>query len=388
MPGGVAHFVASLGAMLAAGSTDSWDKVLPQPWLAAAGVVCAVAAAVWGRAAGRLARAARRIETETLTSGTGTEAAELARSAFNKDLHATVLYAVLSGGMILAAFSRSEWFEALLLAVSVPAVASLRYAPRFLAEARLAEQRSRLERRAEEVLAQEHLAPRRWAARLAPEALPAYEGFEIGRVYEAGTGMMAGDFYDVFPTGPSRLAALIGDVAGHGIEPSITAFQVKYLLRTFLRQFRDPAQALEELNKTLSTMGRPEDLVSVCIVLFDTEAGTIRHASAGHPPAWAWQQGDMTPLRSTGPLLAMDPNAAYFSRDLPLQTGDLVVLYTDGLSEARSGGQVFGEERIGNIVRRDPGQDASLICKTLIEAARDFSSPLADDIAILAVRRV
>jgi sigma-B regulation protein RsbU (phosphoserine phosphatase) len=388
MPGGVVHFVANLSGVVAGGSTEGWEKVLPQPWLAAAGVVCAIAAAVWGRAAGRLVRAARRIEAETLASGTGTEAAQLARSAFNKDLHATVLYAVLSGGMILAAFSKSEWFEALLLAVSVPAVASLRYAPRFLAEARLAEQRSRLERRAEEVLAQEHLAPRRWAARLAPEALPAYEGFEIGRVYEAGTGMMAGDFYDVFPTGPSRLAALIGDVAGHGIEPSITALQVKYLLRTFLRQFRDPAQALEELNKTLSTMGRPEDLVSVCIVLFDTEAATIRHASAGHPPAWAWQHGDLTPLRSTGPLLAMDPNAAYYSRDLPLRPGDFVVLYTDGLSEARSGGQVFGEERIGNIVRRDPGQDASLICKTLIEAARDFSSPLVDDIAILAVRRV
>ncbi|GEM_PF-63909 len=376
------------GHLLATGQLPHWQQVLPQPWLAAAGVVCAIAASVWGRAAARLARAARRIELETLTTGTGTEAAELARSAFNKDLHATILYALLSGGLVLAAFSTSEWFEALLLAVSVPAVASLRYAPRFLAEARLAEQRSRLERRAEEVLAQEHLAPRRWSARLAPESLPTYDGFEIGWVYEPGTGMMAGDFYDVFPTGPYRLAAVIGDVAGHGIEPSITAFQVKYLLRAFLRQYRDPAQALEELNKALTTMGRPEDLASVCTVVFDTEASTIRHASAGHPPAWVWQHGDMTALRATGPLLAMDPGAAYYSRDLPLQAGDLVVLYTDGLTEARSGGQVFGEERVGHIVRRDPGQDTHLICKSLIEAARDFSSPLVDDIAILAVRRV
>ncbi|MGC8627063.1 MAG: PP2C family protein-serine/threonine phosphatase [Acidimicrobiales bacterium] len=380
--------VQSLSQVIAAGHMLDWERVLPQPWLAAAGLVCAIAAAVWGRAAARLARAARRIEVETLTTGTGTEAAQLARSAFNKDLHATVLYAVLAGGLVMAAFSTSEWFEGLLLLVSVPAVVSLRYAPRFLAEARLAEQRSRLERRAEEVLAQEHLAPRRWAARLAPEALPTYEGFEIGRVYEPGTGMMAGDFYDVFTTGPSRLAAVVGDVAGHGIEPSITAFQVKYLLRTFLHQFRDPAQALEELNETLTSIGRPEDLVSVCIVVFDTEASTIRHASAGHPPAWVWQHGDMTALRSTGPLLAMVPGATYYSRDLPMQTGDLVVMYTDGLTEARSGGQVFGEERVGHIVRRDPGQDTSLICKSLIEAARDYSSPLIDDIAILAVRRV
>jgi serine phosphatase RsbU (regulator of sigma subunit) len=64
------------------------------------------------------------------------------------------------------------------------------------------------------------------------------------------------------------------------------------------------------------------------------------------------------------------------------------VLYTDGLTEARAGGQVFGEERVGHIVRRDPGQDTGLICKALLDAARDFASPLIDDVAILAVRRV
>lgn len=374
--------------LLMASASSGWESVIPQPWLAAAGIVCCIAASVWGRAASRLNRAARRIHEESLTTGTSGEAAELAWSAFNKDLHATVLYAVLGGGLILASFSTSPWFELLVLGVSVPAVFSIRYAPRFLGEARLAEQRSQLERRAEEVLAQEQLAPRRWAARLAPETLPVYEGFDIGRVYEAGTGMMAGDFYDVFPTGPRRLAVVIGDMAGHGIEPSITAFQVKHILRTFLRQYRDPAQALEELNRTLSTSGRPEDMVSVCTLIFDTEANTMRHASAGHPPAFVWQHGDMRTLRATGPLLALDPDATYFSRDLPLEIGDLVVLYTDGLSEARSGGQLFGEERIAHIVRRDPGQDTSIICKTLLEAARDFSSPLADDVAILAIRRV
>jgi serine phosphatase RsbU (regulator of sigma subunit) len=374
--------------LLAAGVGVHLDKLLAQPWLAAGGLVCAVAALVWGRAALRLARAARRIEDETMASGTSSEAARLARTAFNKDLHATVLYSVLAAGLVLASFSTSPWFEVLLLAVSVPAVVSLRYAPRFLAEARLAEQRSRLERRAEEVLAQEQLAPRRWAARLAPESLPTYDGFDIGWVYEPGTGVMAGDFYDVFPTSHDRLAFVIGDVAGHGIEASITAFQVKHVLRVFLRQYRDPAQALEEINKTLITLGRPEDMVSVCILIFDTEAGTLRHASAGHPPAFLWHHGETQPLAATGPLLALDPKATYFSRDMPVEVGDLVVLYTDGLTEARSGGQLFGEERVAHFVRRDPGQDTTIICKTLLEAARDFSSPLVDDVAVMAIRRI
>jgi sigma-B regulation protein RsbU (phosphoserine phosphatase) len=181
---------------------------------------------------------------------------------------------------------------------------------------------------------------------------------------------------------------VIGDVAGHGVEPSITAFQVKYLLRNFLSQYRDPAQALEELNKVLSVSGRPEDLVSLCVVVFDTEAATLRHASAGHPAAWLWQDSEMLALRSTGPLLTLDPFASYYSRELPLRQGDLLLLYTDGLAEARSGGALFGEDRIAQIVRRDPGQDANTIGKVLLEAARDFSSgPLLDDVAILAVRR-
>jgi serine phosphatase RsbU (regulator of sigma subunit) len=360
-----------------------------QPWLAAAAVFCAIAAALWGRAAARLARAARRIEAETASSSHGRDATELARAAFDKDLHTALLYAVLTIGLGVASLSKSGWYQIPLLAVSIPVVVSIRYAPRFFDEARLAENRAMLERRAEEVLAQEELAPRRWADRLAPEDLPHIEGFEMGRVYEPGTGMMAGDFYDVFITADTRMAVVIGDVAGHGIEPSITAFQVKYLLRTFLRTYRDPAQALEELNQVLSTSGRPEDLVSVCVIVFDTEAATLRHASAGHPAAWLWQDSEMRALRSTGPLLTLDPEAVYYSREMPLTSGDVLLLYTDGLAEARSGGQIFGEDRIAGIIRRDPGQDATIMCKTLLEAARDFASePLSDDVAILAVRRV
>jgi sigma-B regulation protein RsbU (phosphoserine phosphatase) len=360
-----------------------------QPWLAAAAVFCAVAAALWGRAASRLSRAARRIEAETASSSTGREATDLARAAFDKDLHTALLYSILTVGLAVASVSSSAWYQIPLLAVSIPVMLTIRFAPRFFAEARLAENRAMLERRAEEVLAQEQLAPRRWAARLAPEDLPHIEGFEMGRVYEPGTGMMAGDFYDVFVTAGGRVAAVIGDVAGHGIDPSITAFQVKYLLRTFVQQYRDPAQALEELNKVLSISGRPEDLVSVCVVILDPNAGTLRHASAGHPATWLWQDSEIHPLRSTGPLLTLDPHATFYSRERPLLVGDVVLMYTDGLAEARSGAQIFGEERIAAAIRRDPGRDTTTLCKDLLEAARDFASePLTDDVAILGVRRV
>jgi len=88
-------------------------------------------------------------------------------------------------------------------------------------------------------------------------------------------------------------------------------------------------------------------------------------------------------------LLTLDPKGTYTSKEIEMRPGDLILLYTDGLIEARSGGQLFGDERVGQIVRKDPGQQADVMCKTLLEAARDFSaSPLGDDVAILAIRRV
>ena len=355
-----------------------------RPLLLPVAVGCLVAAVIWGRSAMHLNRAWRRI-TE---GAAGSVSADLARSTYRKELHTTLLYGLAAVALGVASVSKQLWFDVPAYLLFVPIALTLIYGHRFQDEARLAEERTKLERRAEEVLSQTELAPRRWAARLAPEELPIFEGYEVGHVYEAGTGLMAGDFYDFFPVGPRRLAAVIGDVSGHGIEPSITAFQVKYLLRVFLRQFRDPAQALEELNATLSTQGRAEEFVSVCIVVFDRLANSLRHASAGHPAAWLWHDGEVRPLRATGPLLTLDPRANFISREIELTAGDLVLMYTDGLAEARSGEQLFGEDRIAAAVRRDPGVEAQVLTKSLLQAAREFSSgPLRDDVAILAIRR-
>ncbi|MHB8670774.1 MAG: PP2C family protein-serine/threonine phosphatase [Acidimicrobiales bacterium] len=345
---------------------------------------CLTASVVWGRSALRLERARRRME-----DGSASGALELAGAAVRKELHACVLYAIAAGALILGVAVGPEALSLALVTLAVPIAGTFVQRGKFSREASLVEERASLERRAEEVLAQSNLAPQRWAARLAPGDLPVFEGFEVGRVYEAGTGLMAGDFYDLFSLGRNRVAAVIGDVSGHGIEASITAFQVKYLLRVFLRQYRDPAQALEELNGQLFGQRPSEEFISLCVTVIDQAAGTLRFASAGHPPAWLWHDGEVRPLSSTGPLLTLDAQGQYLSREIPLDVGDLLLLYTDGLAEARSGEALFGEERIAGMLRRDPGIDADVLCKSLLEAARDFASaPLSDDVAILAVRRI
>lgn len=359
--------------------------MLERPALAVVAAAALAAAAVWGRSARRLRRARRRV---VQISSPGSEAARLALSSFLKDIHAAALYAVLAAMALAQAISDDRRVDWAMFVLLIPVAVSLRYGRVFLEHARLSESRAQLEQRAQEVLVQEALAPKRWSARLAPEEVPEIPGFEIGTLYRAGTGMMAGDFYDVYRTGRSRLAAVIGDVSGHGIEPSITAFQAKHLLRVFLRQYRDPGQALEELNAQLTGM-RAEEFISICVVVFDTEAQTIRYASAGHPAAFFQHGGEMKSLEATGPIIALTPDAAYSSREVPLGAGDVLLLYTDGLAEARAGEQLFGEERIANILRREGNADLDVLCKTLIEAAEDFAtSPLTDDTAILSIRRV
>ena len=359
--------------------------MLDRPAIAVVAVAALAAAIVWGRSARRLQRAERRI---TAATGEGSEASQLARAAYLKDLHATLLYAIVLVVAAVEAGWSTTWADYLLFAPVLPAALSLRYGKTLLRQARIAESRSQLEQRAEEVLEQEALAPRRWAARLAPEELAEIPGFEVGTLYRAGTGMMAGDFYDVFRTGGSRIAAVIGDVSGHGIEPSITAFQAKYLLRVFLRQYRDPGQALEQLNSQVFDHGRGEEFISMAVVVFDTEAGTVRYASAGHPPGFMWHGGEVRGLEATGPLISLRPDGEYRSREVPLEKNDLVLLYTDGLAEARNGESMFGEDRIAAHLRRDPSTDVHVLCKSLGEAAEDFADqPLADDMAILAVRR-
>ncbi len=353
--------------------------------LSALAMVSVIAVVVYARSARHRWRLVKLIETEPNADA---EAHSLAFAAWRKELHSALVYLLLALIAGFMALTQSDYFYMVFGVMIIPAAASVWWSRTSVLEARMARNRYGIERRASQALEQEQLAPKAWAARLAPEEVPDFVGFEIGRIYQAGSGLMAGDFFDVHRVGRNRVAAVIGDVAGHGIESSITAFQAKYLLRVFLRQFRDPAQAFEELNEQLSSGDRNEEFISACVVVFDTEAATLRYCSAGHPAAFLFQSDGVAPLRSTGPLLMLDPTAIYFSREIPLRSDDLVVMYTDGLAEARSGAQIFGENRIIKAVERDLDAGPDVLCKMLLDAAKDFAGGIInDDTAIMAIRR-
>jgi serine phosphatase RsbU (regulator of sigma subunit) len=353
-------------------------------FLAGMALACLVASVLWGRAALIRLRFLRRVEQET----TDPDARLLASSSLAQHVHASGLYGALAVGAALGAITHAEWSVLLTGILLLPIIATLwlsRYARR---DARLSFLRLGLEQRAHEVLSQEDTAPQRWAERLAPSRLPDTTGYEIGTAHQAGIGVMSGDLLDVFRLPSGRLCCVVGDVSGHDVEASISALQAKYLLRTYLRRYRDPGQALEELNGQLIDHERPEEFVSLFVAVFDDEAGTVRYASAGHPAGWLVVERAPKALRATGPLLMMDPASRYRSVEVPFDTDDLLVVATDGLLEARVDDQLFGEERVAGLVRRDYDVSTQVLCKTLIDEAVDFSSgSLGDDVTVLAVRR-
>lgn len=356
--------------------------MLPHWFLFTVSGLALVGALLWLRAATVRVRSLRKVDSSR------SDVIELAGGAIAADLHAALLYLAIaiSVGAVAATDEPEGWY--VLGGILVPVIVSLwlsRFARR---DARLAAQRLRSEQRAIEVLAQTDSAPQRWAERLAPADMPETPGYVVGTVHEAVSGVMSGDLVDVFLLPTGRLCCVVGDVSGHDVEASITALQTKFLLRSYLRRFRDPGQALEELNRQVSDYERPEEFVSLMVLIFDEEANTIRYASAGHPTAWLCQDRELRPLRSTGPVLMMDPAANFGSRELPFHKGDVVVSVSDGVLEARAGSQFFGEERVAATVHRNYDAEPKVLCKALVEAAQEFSAgPIDDDVTVLAVQK-
>lgn len=360
--------------------------MIPQPLLLVACILCLVAAGLWGRSALIRMRLLRKVE------GHADEVAlrQLVSGDLARDTHAMGMYVVIALFFGVAYVTHPDlappyW---MLGGLVVPLMATMMLAQYARRDGSLARNRLHVERRAMEVLQQEESAPQRWAERLAPSVLPDTPGYELGTAHQAGVGVMSGDLLDVFELPGGRLGCVVGDVSGHDVEASITALQTKFLLRSYLRRFRDPGQALEELNRQLVSLERPEEFVSLCVVVLDQQAETLRYASAGHPAAWFVRDREIHPLRSTGPLLMMEGGSEYLSREELISPNDVVVMLTDGLAEARAGEKFFGEERLAAMIRKNSDLAPSVLCKLLVDAAAEFSDgPIADDVTVLAVRK-
>ncbi len=213
----------------------------------------------------------------------------------------------------------------------------------------------------------------------------------IGHVYRSATlsTRVGGDFYDAFTMSGGRSAVLIGDVSGKGLDAAVVTSFVKNTVRAFAHGDNSPAAIVAKTNDVLATAARLPDFASVVFMVVEIDTRRVTYCSAGHPPAIVLRaNGSVERLECGSPVIGAFIGLDYSEDSFELAEGDIVVLYTDGVTEARAAdGGFFGEERLLSVLGDAAGADAPQVPALLNDAVMSFTGGrLSDDIAILAFR--
>lgn len=222
-----------------------------------------------------------------------------------------------------------------------------------------------------------------------PTRLPQVDGIESSAIYlPAGQeAEIGGDYYDVFLAPDGRLVLAIGDVCGKGVVAATKTSMVRYAIRGMVAAGLQPDRILAEVNSMLVALDDASGIVTVWLGMLDIDDGTLRYADGGHPPALLMQpDGSLTRLATTGALLGGLDGAEYGLRTVTVQPGGVVLLYTDGVTEARNKARFFGEGRVRRALRAG-GSTAAITQRLLAQVQRFCSGELRDDAAIVALRR-
>ncbi|MFF5307831.1 PP2C family protein-serine/threonine phosphatase [Streptomyces massasporeus] len=233
---------------------------------------------------------------------------------------------------------------------------------------------------------------------LVPDSLPAVPGLETAVHYHtASPDQLGGDFYDLFPVAGDRWAFFLGDVCGKGPEAASLTSLTRYTLRAAAHHDPDPASALSTLNAVLHERYTGDGNPRYCTCIFGIiEPGgehgptTVRLASGGHPPALVLRSDGRAEFLPTpgGLLIGVVPGAPIGTAETVLAPGDTIVLYTDGLTEARTGpgrDDLYGEDALHAFATDHAPAAPDEVITALTGLLESFGEGLDDDTALLAL---
>ena len=221
---------------------------------------------------------------------------------------------------------------------------------------------------------------------LAASALPTVPGLELYAEYRpASGGYLGGDWWDVLPLpGGSRIALVLGDIAGHGVAAAATMTQVRISLRAYVMAGEGPAEVLERLD-TLVFHLYPDALVTAVVAVLELDTGHLQIARAGAPEPFLAGHDDIRPLSVPGrPPLGVNLGLGVPSVDLTLATGTSLVLFSDGLIERRDASLSDGIAHVLAAARTNMTDDLAKWGARLLAAT---PGPAPDDTTLLIARR-
>jgi sigma-B regulation protein RsbU (phosphoserine phosphatase) len=223
---------------------------------------------------------------------------------------------------------------------------------------------------------------RRIQTDILPAAYPPSDHFHVAARYVPMTSV-AGDFYDFLVTDQKQAGLLIADVSGHGVPAALIASMVKLAATSQRENAADPAALLSGMNAVLCG-NTQNQFVTAAYVYLDVPSATLRYSAAAHPPMLLLRAGEVVEIAENGLMLAAFSFATYATAVHPLEPGDRLVLYTDGVLEAANGeGEEFGPQRLCGLLKDSARLSAEQAADHIVSSLKRWAGSQNDDLTVL-----
>jgi sigma-B regulation protein RsbU (phosphoserine phosphatase) len=223
---------------------------------------------------------------------------------------------------------------------------------------------------------------------LLPKVLPQIDGFEVAVAWHPAR-TVGGDYFDVLKFSDAHTAVCVADVAGKGLPAALLMSNVQAVLKSFASESRAPGELCARVNSIVCDNIVLNRFISCFYALLDTRNRKLSYTNAGHCPPMLMRGGRCLRLKEGGPVFGIFPNPSYQQDEIELRAGDALVLFTDGITEARNcAGEEFGEGRLQELLMAGQALPASELRERIMAAVNDFSGGNVEDDMTLIVLTV
>ncbi len=224
-----------------------------------------------------------------------------------------------------------------------------------------------------------------------PESLPEHPDWDFDMRWQTAREV-GGDFYDLFETKDHKLALVIADVADKGMPAAMYMTVTRTLIRATAQGLSSPGKILERVNELLEAESRNGMFVTAFLGLLDRQTGILEYANAGHnlPLLIRTKKHEIEHLQKDGIALGVLPGACYGNKQITMHANDLLLLYTDGVTEAfSSSGELFSEPRLVELMKNSQCIGAAGLLSSIEETINTFRNgePVSDDLTMIAIFR-
>ncbi|NIR50896.1 SpoIIE family protein phosphatase [candidate division KSB1 bacterium] len=225
---------------------------------------------------------------------------------------------------------------------------------------------------------------------LIPKVLPATEHLDIASYFNPAE-QVGGDYFDYFNIDTNKTGFVMADVSGHGTSAALVMTMVKGIVHAIVHEFDSPHQILAEINSILTHIGPKDKFITMMFMMIDWKKKKLYYSNAGHNPLLFHdhrsKKSELIVLK--GPALGIAPDPKYQDKEMSVNSGDLIFIYTDGIIEAFDGrGDMFEEKRLLKAVNDSGSKDAAAVIEHVRSTLLKFTekAPQSDDIAMIAVK--